>query len=200
MFVMVLPAESGEKVGFAVTIMLALSVFLTIVSESIPSNSISVSFLSVYLLIVQVISMLILMFTAKNMQIFHRNPDRFPVTPGYRRFVNAANKLRCQGRENSKSKSTSNQVEPISIVAEEQGNDKGEVDAPQKEDNDQDEVTWPDVTEAMDFVFLWLFFVFAVVATIVISVLMFIQPPLTETARDAIELVTMAETPYDDDY
>jgi hypothetical protein len=53
-FVMVLPAESGEKVGFAVTIMLALSVFLTIVSESIPNNSVSVSLLSVYLLNVQV--------------------------------------------------------------------------------------------------------------------------------------------------
>jgi hypothetical protein len=111
MFVMVLPAESGEKVGFAVTIMLALSVFLTIVSESIPSNSVSVSFLSVYLLIAQVISMLVLMFTVKNMQIFHRNSDRFPVTHRYRRFVNATNRLRCQGHKNSKTqtKSTLNQ-------------------------------------------------------------------------------------------
>jgi hypothetical protein len=39
------------------------------------------------------------------------------------------------------------------------------------------------VTEALDFVFLWVFILVAVLATVVISVLMVKQLPLTETAQ-----------------
>ncbi|OWF48381.1 neuronal acetylcholine receptor subunit alpha-6-like [Mizuhopecten yessoensis] len=37
--VFLLPAESGERVGFSITVLLALTVFLTIVSESLPNTS-----------------------------------------------------------------------------------------------------------------------------------------------------------------
>ena len=38
-FVFVLPVESGEKIGFALTILLSMSVVMTIVSDNIPPIS-----------------------------------------------------------------------------------------------------------------------------------------------------------------
>ncbi|KAK3102180.1 hypothetical protein FSP39_009411 [Pinctada imbricata] len=48
--VFLLPAESGERVGFAVTILLSVSVYMTIIADSLPSTSKPVSILN-YVLI-----------------------------------------------------------------------------------------------------------------------------------------------------
>ena len=45
-FVFVLPVESGEKNGFALTILLSLSVVMTIVSDNIPPTSTHICILS----------------------------------------------------------------------------------------------------------------------------------------------------------
>ncbi|XP_069133742.1 neuronal acetylcholine receptor subunit alpha-3-like [Argopecten irradians] len=37
--VFLLPAESGERIGFSITVLLAMAVFMTIVTDSLPSNS-----------------------------------------------------------------------------------------------------------------------------------------------------------------
>lgn len=49
-FVFVLPVESGEKIGFALTILLSLSVVMTIVSDNIPPTSTHVCVLSKYMI------------------------------------------------------------------------------------------------------------------------------------------------------
>ncbi|XP_060571040.1 neuronal acetylcholine receptor subunit alpha-2-like isoform X2 [Ruditapes philippinarum] len=49
-FVFILPVESGEKISFALTILLSLSVVMTIVSDNIPPTSTHICVLSVYLL------------------------------------------------------------------------------------------------------------------------------------------------------
>lgn len=45
-FVFMLPVESGEKIGYALTILLSLSVVMTLVSDSIPPTSTPVCILS----------------------------------------------------------------------------------------------------------------------------------------------------------
>ncbi|XP_045167099.2 acetylcholine receptor subunit beta-type acr-3-like [Mercenaria mercenaria] len=67
-FVFVLPVESGEKIGFALTILLSLSVVMTIVSENIPPTSTHICVLSVYLLttfIICSLETLLTVFTCK---------------------------------------------------------------------------------------------------------------------------------------
>ncbi|CAC5378858.1 unnamed protein product [Mytilus coruscus] len=44
-----LPVDSGERNGFALTVLLAYAVYLSIISENIPSTSVSVCYLSLYL-------------------------------------------------------------------------------------------------------------------------------------------------------
>ncbi|XP_060556969.1 neuronal acetylcholine receptor subunit alpha-7-like [Ruditapes philippinarum] len=48
-FVFILPVESGEKIGFALTILLSLSVVMTIVSDNIPPTSTHICVLSMIL-------------------------------------------------------------------------------------------------------------------------------------------------------
>lgn len=50
-FVFVLPCESGERAGYAITVFLALAVFLTIVSSTLPANSDTIAIFSIYLII-----------------------------------------------------------------------------------------------------------------------------------------------------
>lgn len=47
--VFLLPVDSGEKIGFAITVLLALAVLLTLVTDSMPSSAIHISYLSIYL-------------------------------------------------------------------------------------------------------------------------------------------------------
>jgi hypothetical protein len=40
-----LPVDSGEKIGFSLTVLLAYAVYLTMISENIPSTSVAVCYL-----------------------------------------------------------------------------------------------------------------------------------------------------------
>ncbi|KAH3830722.1 hypothetical protein DPMN_103971 [Dreissena polymorpha] len=49
--VFLLPADSGERASYAITVFLAFAVFLTIVSSSLPQNSDSIALIQIYLII-----------------------------------------------------------------------------------------------------------------------------------------------------
>jgi hypothetical protein len=57
--VYIVPVQSGERISFAVTVLLSLSVFLTSVTSNIPKSSIAVSIFSIYTLAVLTYSSLI---------------------------------------------------------------------------------------------------------------------------------------------
>ena len=44
-FVFKLPVDSGEKIGFSLTVLLSYAVYLTLISDNIPSTSVTVCFL-----------------------------------------------------------------------------------------------------------------------------------------------------------
>ncbi|XP_055895234.1 neuronal acetylcholine receptor subunit alpha-6-like isoform X2 [Biomphalaria glabrata] len=56
--VFVIPADSGEKIGYGITVLLALSVFMSTVSGMLPSSSLKMAKLTIYILILLIISML----------------------------------------------------------------------------------------------------------------------------------------------
>ncbi|XP_059158987.1 acetylcholine receptor subunit beta-like 1 [Physella acuta] len=58
LLVFVIPVDSGEKVGYGITVLLALSVYMSIVSNMLPSSSLSTPRLTLYLFILLIISML----------------------------------------------------------------------------------------------------------------------------------------------
>lgn len=66
-----LPVDSGEKIGYSLTVLLAYAVYLTLISDNIPSTSVSVCYLTVYLVIVLGLGVLSVVFVILVIATFH---------------------------------------------------------------------------------------------------------------------------------
>ena len=73
--VFLIPAESGERISFCLTVLLAIAVFLTLVSDSMPKSATSIAFLSYYLVAVLSLSIFITIGTIINLKIYHKDDD-----------------------------------------------------------------------------------------------------------------------------
>ena len=88
----VLPADSGEKIGYTITVFLSFSVFLTIISSELPRTSGSI--LGYYLIFQLVMGTVVVLITAFELR-FHHKKDPVP-----------QRLLRCFSRKNVISDST----------------------------------------------------------------------------------------------
>ncbi|XP_069120782.1 neuronal acetylcholine receptor subunit alpha-3-like [Argopecten irradians] len=78
--VFVLPVDSGEKVSYALTVLLALAVLLTLIADSMPNTSLNVSILSTYLAFTLIMGVLAVGFSVIVLRIHHKDPAE-PVPP-----------------------------------------------------------------------------------------------------------------------
>ena len=70
-----IPAESGEKVTYCVTLLLSNTVFLLLLSDNLPKISDPVPNVCIYLIVSMLSSLLICLGTIVNMRIFHRTGE-----------------------------------------------------------------------------------------------------------------------------
>lgn len=70
-FTFVLPADSGEKMGYSVTVFLSFAVFLTVVSSELPKTSGSI--LGYYLIFQLSIGTLVVLVTALELRFHHKS-------------------------------------------------------------------------------------------------------------------------------
>lgn len=80
LFVFAIPIESGERVSFAVTILLSFAVFLTLVTDKMPQTSLSLSLFSLYLILTMTYSSLIMLALAFILSIYFTE-DNEPTGP-----------------------------------------------------------------------------------------------------------------------
>ena len=72
LLVFLLPANSGERIGYSITVMLAIVVFLTIAADNLPKTSHPyISFLCLKLLIDMLISGLMVFFAIIGLRFYH---------------------------------------------------------------------------------------------------------------------------------
>ncbi|XP_060068088.1 neuronal acetylcholine receptor subunit alpha-3-like [Ylistrum balloti] len=71
--VFVLPVDSGEKVSYALTVLLALAVLLTLIADSMPNTSLNVSILSVYLAFTLIMGVLAVGMSVIVLRIHHKD-------------------------------------------------------------------------------------------------------------------------------
>ena len=71
--VFLLPAESGERISYAITALLAIAVYMTIVSDNLPKTSEPVPIISYLLLVCLCVSALMAVVAVLNMKLFHKN-------------------------------------------------------------------------------------------------------------------------------
>ncbi|KAH3773460.1 hypothetical protein DPMN_174821 [Dreissena polymorpha] len=73
--VFLLPAESGERVGFSITLMLTMTTFLAIVSDIIPKTATPPSLMAVFVFLLVMFSIKVLILSILNLMLYHRSDD-----------------------------------------------------------------------------------------------------------------------------
>lgn len=144
--VFLLPAQSGERVGYSITVLLAIAVFQTIASDNLPTVSKPrISLLCIKLLIDLVLSALVMTLTIVTLYFYH-----MPETRRIPSCVVVLTKcVLCKNcckpnKQKSKSEKYKESVVGNGIVIKE---------SVLEEDNQQSTVTWTDVGKSSDIVF-----------------------------------------------
>ena len=89
-----IPVECGERISYSITVLLALAVFLTLVSENLPKVSSPMSFFGYYLLVVLLLSVCIAVTTIFSVRLYYKN-EADPVPTWLTGFVKC---LKCECR------------------------------------------------------------------------------------------------------
>ncbi|KAK3610737.1 hypothetical protein CHS0354_028134 [Potamilus streckersoni] len=149
-FVFLLPAESGERVGFAVTCFLAFVVFLGTITSSLPKSSSPLSMLSYYTAIMMVFSAATNVVVMITLRIYHK-PENEPV-PNWLKML--GNCLRCASRKPIVSPSINESelslVEDIAQQKAVYNVKKIRMLSDRDEETSQGQVTWNSIGRVLD--------------------------------------------------
>ncbi|XP_061179320.1 neuronal acetylcholine receptor subunit alpha-6-like [Saccostrea echinata] len=168
--------DAGEKMGYAVTIFLTFAVFLTMVSGELPINSDNVSILSVYLIVQLCIGIFVLIITSLQLRLHHRTAER-NIGKVFCFLVRMERRLRCEGGKNSSQSGcflqkckccVGNRVIEVDdrYLKSRQGKEKEAME----EIENQPEMSWNDVSSAIDFFAFWILLIFEfIISTVVFT-------------------------------
>ncbi|OWF45663.1 Neuronal acetylcholine receptor subunit alpha-10 [Mizuhopecten yessoensis] len=78
-FVFILPFDSGERASYSITVLLAFTVYMTVVSDRMPASSEPMSFISYYLLTMVGISVTIVTMNIFQMRTYSKNDADEPI-------------------------------------------------------------------------------------------------------------------------
>lgn len=87
-----IPAESGERISYNITVFLSIAVFLTLVSDNLPKTSDPMALFSFYILSILVISICIIFATNWSLHIYFRDGICLKPTGFTRRVVRYLNR------------------------------------------------------------------------------------------------------------
>ena len=154
--VFLLPVDSGERIGFAITVLLAIAVYMTIVSDTLPKTSEPLPLMSYFLIICLIVSVLITVVTVLNLRLFHKDSDE----PVPRWLIRVYNMLTCRTctRANAEEK-TSNIV---GVIPQDANGEAMIENTP---------VTWKDISTFVDYVSLLVSTLTLVISFVVIMLL-----------------------------
>jgi hypothetical protein len=95
--VFVIPADAGEKLSYAVALLLSYSVFISFVSDNIPEDSDKISDMFHYIIIQFFLGSLIIFCTTVQLRLYHRDDEKdIPIL--YKKIVKFVNILMCRSQ------------------------------------------------------------------------------------------------------
>ncbi|XP_060063094.1 acetylcholine receptor subunit alpha-1-B-like [Ylistrum balloti] len=168
--VFVLPCDSGERVGFSLTVFLTFTVFITIVNSVLPANSESMSRLSYFIFVVLVVSGIIASINIFQLKMYFKDEsEKLPrwfarllrILDCRLKSSNDEVKSFCPENPDSKSVPDPNKKRRKPVVIRE----PSVVEA-------VPEMTWKDAVRIMDKFFTWFFYIAISVSSIAILVSM----------------------------
>ncbi|XP_060074458.1 neuronal acetylcholine receptor subunit alpha-2-like [Ylistrum balloti] len=196
--VFLLPAESGERVSFSITVLLAMAVFISIVTDSLPSNSEpNVPFLCYLLAIDLGANALVTVCAILGLRLHHK-PDSQKVPKWLKRLMSCRPSIKKKSRCTDTRLESDNSMESWNNSSPEQIKhiyfNESAISRPsektfkyeQQDVNDTDQktvlstqepsknITWKNVAVVLDIVFFVLFLM-VLLAKDVVAVIIFLQ-------------------------
>lgn len=147
--VFILPSESGERVSYSITVLLAIAVFMTLTSDNLPKTSKPMSLLSYFMMFDLVFSSLICLVTMLGLRLHFK--DEKDKVPAYLKWL--ASYSRCCTRKNT----TKNEIRP-SI----DGGTKTDIEESKTNErlntwtNKEEDISWRDLSKGLDALLLWI--------------------------------------------
>ena len=158
--VFILPAESGERVSYAITVLLAIAVFMTIITDTLPKKSEPLPLISYFLMIDLIVSALSSLLTILNLRIYHKDDDNLVpkwLQIVYRLLMKVNNRrikiYRTESRENQQNSAFEGEISakgPNSNSAGQSGNSRNSQEQGK-------EILWKDISKLIDYILLILF-------------------------------------------
>ena len=153
LLVFLLPVESGERVGYSITLMLALSVFLTLTVERLPKTSYpKLPLLDVKLVLDMLISCFVILFTIVGLKLYHKKGNTVPKCLQYLAYCLLFRCCKRTGEVRNRCKD-SDVCETYTTAPEAVQTDTCDID---RETSTVNEVSWADVARASDVLFFLL--------------------------------------------
>ncbi|XP_062589972.1 acetylcholine receptor subunit beta-like [Saccostrea cucullata] len=159
-YVFKLPVDAGEKLGYCLTVLLAFAVYLTLVSDNIPTTSTTISYLSVYLLLMLGTGVISVLLTIHIIDInFTSDEEEIPnylqnITRIISKIVCWKSNTNCCGRSNS-----SISVINVKSMDVEMDSKKTSVDSNVEKKED---LSWQEIAKILD-IFLFRAYLFIVI-------------------------------------
>jgi hypothetical protein len=162
LLVFVLPVESGERISYSITVLLAIAVFLTLVGDNLPKTSKQTAMLSYFLLADLMLSSLICFFVILEFSFHYKDDNKIPVPNIMVKIVKFCCQRRLYAGRRFKNRRV---VEPCTETAA----DKKIPLPDDEEDENELKVTWKMVSICFD----WTVRVICVLIFIILTILYF---------------------------
>ena len=145
--VFLLVPDSGERVSYSVTVLLAIAVFLTIISDSLPASSDPIPVITYKLMSDMVISVCITLVTILNLRLYHKD-ESIPVTKRWQALYRFLFCKSCRRKDGGVSRSK------VGISKKERKNRVRDFKLKDEEsvENYDDTLTWKDISYMVDHV------------------------------------------------
>ncbi|XP_076457205.1 acetylcholine receptor subunit alpha-1-B-like [Babylonia areolata] len=179
LFIFVLPADSGEKMGYSLTVMLTFVVLMTLLASMMPSTADHTSYLEVYVALVLFLCTLSVVLSIFSLNLYFRDDAAEPVPPRVKAFVRLLMRLMCRPKANRTQHSlfvaapSRSNLSPGSLKPP-AGEKQDEVSPVEREGpaafavSEEAEVTWKRVSMVMDAFCLRAYIVVLVLLSIIV--------------------------------
>lgn len=171
-----IPAETGERIGLCATILLAVSVYLLVVTEQLPEQSVTLPLIGVYYTVIMFEIGLALTATVLVLKAHHATSE----PPRFLTYLTIINDITCRKRFWRRKKNEA----PAPATTDENNKRSDDEEAGQMEMQasrmsiafstntvtltEANQETWKEIARALDRVFFWVFLALIVLSSFVI--------------------------------
>ncbi|XP_061185812.1 neuronal acetylcholine receptor subunit alpha-7-like [Saccostrea echinata] len=165
-----LPESSGERVSYAVTMLLALILYLNMIADRLP-NTVPVSLININIAIQLNTSCFVVLMTILTLRMHEKSQKDQPVPWFWQVFVSITS-TNCLRKSRSKVHTIAVKEAEVKEEKEEENDDEGVQGSP----DNKPTVSWIDVSRSANKFLFWMFFSLLSIQSVVFFVLIMCRP------------------------